>query len=161
VPLANPGAVRYFAGVRPAPRSTLAVLPRALFLVAALPALGRASARAAYWERRLTLEQLAERLRTVAPFRTPWLRRRPEWLLASVERLLPLLPPRRYGACLRRSLLLLDLWSRCGLEVRLHLGVRRAGESAREAHAWVTTEAPRGGREVATSSLGYPEAFQL
>ena len=159
--------VRYLAGVnrlvvdsRPA-RSPLAVLARAVFLLAALPALLRASARAARWESRLTLERLAPRLRAVAPFRSRRLRERPEWLLASLDRLLPLLPPRRYGACLRRSLLLLDLWSRCGLEVRLHLGVRRSGESAHEAHAWVTASQPDGSRRLATASLDYPEAFAL
>lgn len=159
--------VRYLAGVnrlaveaRPA-RSPLAVVARAAFLLAALPALLRASARATRWESRLPLDRLAPRLRAVAPFRSRRLRERPEWLLASLDRLLPLLPPRRYGACLKRSLLLLDLWSRCGLEVRLHLGVRRAGESSHEAHAWVTACRPEGGRGLATASLDYPEAFAL
>jgi hypothetical protein len=142
-------------------RSPLAVLVRAAFLLAALPALLRAGARVSRWERRLPVDRLAVRLRAVTPFRSRRLRERPEWLLACLDRLLPMLPPRGYGVCLKRSLLLLDLWSRCGLDVRLHLGVRRAGESAHEAHAWVTAARPDGGRGLATSSLDYPEAFAL
>ena len=158
--------MRYLAAVKPltgsarTARSPLATLARAAFFVGAAPALLRASARAARWERRATIEDLASRLRAVAPFRSPWLRDRPEWLLAALDRALPMLPPRRCGTCLRRSLLLLDLWTRCGLDVRLHLGVRRSGEAAHEAHAWVSATA-RDGSRLATASLGYPEAFEL
>jgi hypothetical protein len=95
---------------------------------------------------------------------------RPEWLLATVEALVFLLPPWRYGRCLKRSLLLLDLWSRCGLSPRLHLGVRRDGERGRhQGHAWVTVASPplhvpaiaMKVLAPATSSQGYPEAFVL
>lgn len=67
----------------------------------------------------------------------------PGWWDGALVRLLPLLPPYRFGRCLKRSLILLDLWTRCGLEPRLHLGVRRPGEDPLEAHAWVTTGDPR------------------
>jgi len=67
------------------------------------------------------------------------------------------LPPRNMGACLRRSLILLHLWSRCGLRPKLHLGFRLE-EDDRFGHAWVTLEEP-GLAELATASLDYPELF--
>ena len=137
------------------------LLPRLLFLLAALPAVARASWRVSRLAGRLELDELVVRLRTVPPFRRSWLRR-PWWLLATLDRLLPWLPPRRYGLCLRRSLLLLDLWGRCGLAPRLHLGVRRAGEGAHEGHAWITAGAAAAGGELpCTSAQGYPEALAL
>lgn len=135
-------------------------LAKAAFVLLALPAVARAAWRLWTLERRLDLETLVARLRDVPPFALPALRR-PGWLLAVTDRVLPVLPPRRYGRCLKRSLLLLDLWSRCGLRPRLHLGVRRAGEAAHEGHAWVTTEPLAGEAPVATASLGYPEAFRF
>jgi len=140
-------------------------LARAGFFLLALPAVTRASLRVAWLQRRLPLDELAARLRATPRFALPVLAN-PEWLLATLDRLLPLLPPRGYGRCLKRSLLLLDLWSRCGLRPRLHLAApiaRAAG--GREGHAWVTVEpgfaaampAPAPG----TSSEGFPEAFVL
>jgi len=90
--------------------------------------------------RRAPLRELPARLRAVDGGRSV---ERAAWLDGVAVRLLPLLPPYGYGRCLKRSLLLLDLWSRCGLEPRLHLGVRRPGESPLEGHAWVTTGVPR------------------
>jgi hypothetical protein len=141
-------------------------LRRIAFFLLALPVIVRAASRCARWERRLPLDELAPRLRDTARFASPRLAN-PPWLLASLDRVLPLLPPWRYGPCLKRSLLLLDLWSRCGLHPRLHLGVRRAGESRHEGHAWVTVEdgAFDGPRSAlvelapATSAHGYAEAF--
>ena len=144
-------------------------LARSAFLLLALPALGRAALRCAWLERRLPLDELVARLRATPPFAIARLAD-PGWLLAALDRLLPLLPPWRYGRCLKRSLLLLDLWSRCGLRPRLHLGVRREGEAdPYQGHAWVTVEQPARldpaaavTRELpATSSQGYPEAFVL
>lgn len=138
-------------------------LARAGFFVLALPAVVRASLRVAWLQRRLPLDELAARLRSTPRFALPRLAH-PEWLLASLDRLLPLLPPRGYGRCLKRSLLLLDLWSRCGLRPRLHLAAPRARAGGeREGHAWVTVEpgfaaAPRPAA-LGTSSEGYPEAF--
>jgi hypothetical protein len=140
--------VGYRRGVQmPVERPRVATLPgRALFAVAALPAVLRAAWRVARALRRTPIEELPDRLRAVppfaaAPFAAPWLRR-PADLDAVTARLLPLLPPRGAGRCLKRSLLLLDLWARCGLSPRLHLGVRRPGEAALAAHAWVTTGVP-------------------
>lgn len=135
---------------------------RTLFFLLALPLVVRASLRCVWWERRLPLDALVARLRAV-PAPAPQALRNPPWLLASLDRVLSVLPPWRYGRCLKRSLLLLDLWSRCGLRPRLHLGVRREGESRYEAHAWITVEAsadaPASQRGLATATLGYREAF--
>jgi hypothetical protein len=132
-----------------------------LFFVAALPAIVRAAGRATWHERRLPLDELVARLRAVTPWKAGRRLADPHWLLASLDRLLPLLPPWRYGRCLRRSLLLLDLWSRCGLSTSLHLGVRGADEGRYEGHAWVTATWPGGEVGPATSAQGYPEAFEL
>jgi hypothetical protein len=59
---------------------------------------------------------------------------------------------------MKRSLLLLHLWSRCGLAPRLHLGVSRAGEEGFRAHAWLTADVA-GIRLVAGSGDGYVEAL--
>jgi hypothetical protein len=125
----------------PAERRVGSLPGRLLFACAALPAVLRAAARVARARRRLPLRALPERLRDVPPFRTRWLAR-PADLDAVAGRLLPLLPPYGAGRCLKRSLLLLDLWSRCGLSPRLHVGVRRPGEGALAAHAWVRTGVP-------------------
>jgi hypothetical protein len=134
------------------------IASKLLFFLLAAPAVLRASLRAAWWVRRLPLEELAARLRQVPPFRLGRLRD-PSWVLACLDRLLPVLPPRRYGLCMRRSLLLLDLWARCGLAPRLHLGVRRGDQGVHEGHAWVTASAVDGTPGPATSAQGYPEAF--
>jgi hypothetical protein len=139
-----------------------AKLRRAIFFLLALPALARAAWRVARLAPRLPLEELVERLRTTRSFALAPLRRRPDWLLASLDRVVMLLPPRTYGRCLKRSLYLLDLWSRCGLHPWLHLGVRRAGQESHEAHAWVTVaESGPGPGALATSAEGYPEAFRF
>lgn len=145
---------------------------RVVFALLALPAIARAVVRLVWLERRLPLETLVTRMRTTGRFRVVGLAR-PEWLLATVDRLLPVLPPWRYGPCLKRSLLLLDLWSRCGLYPRFHLGVRREDERGRyQGHAWVSvggaaaeplagSPSPAARLAPSTSSQGYPEAFVL
>jgi len=149
-------------------------LARAAFFLLALPAVARASVRVAWLARRLPLDALVVRLRAVPPFALRPLAR-PDWLLATLDRLLPVLPPLGHGRCLKRSLLLLDLWSRCGLHPRLHLGVRlgsplQSAGGRHEGHAWVTVvaataEAANDGPStvdgLGTSSEGYPEAFVL
>lgn len=80
--------------------------------------------------------------------------------LRVVNRLLPVLPPYRMGRCLKRSLLLVALWSRCGVDVRLHLGFRPAPQGPWEGHAWITCDSfdvP----EPLSSSNGHLEAFVL
>jgi hypothetical protein len=93
----------------------------------------RASARLSFRKRGASLPELVSRLRDAPPSRSA----DPLLSLAILERLLPLLPPYGTGRCVKRSLLLLDLWSRAGLDPELHLGLS-AGEE-RRGHAWVTT----------------------
>lgn len=116
-------------------------LAKAAFAAIAWPAVVRASLRAAWWLRKLPLDQAVERLREVPTTLKPF-RSRPRWLAGVADRLLPVLPPYGHGPCLKRSLLLLDLWSRCGLEPTFHLGMQhrsRPGESRPvDLHAWVT-----------------------
>ena len=109
---------------------------KAVFFIAALPAVFRAARRLARLNRRCDLQQLADRLRAVEPWRTSYLAN-PRFLDASVSRLVKLLPPRNFGPCIKRSFLLLDLWSRCGLEPRIHIGTRKR-DGAHHFHAWVT-----------------------
>lgn len=127
-----------------------------LFAAIALPAVLRTARRVDRLRRRLRLDELADALRDVPPFRLGYLRR-PRWLAGLVDRLLPWLPPRSYGPCLKRSLYLLDLWSRCGLDPELHLGMQRPEEDGEgdvedvHLHAWVRARAEDGG-ELATPS---------
>ncbi len=114
---------------------------KAAFFVAALPAVLRAALRLARLNRRHGLQELADRLRAVEPWSTTYLAN-PRYLDASVSRLVGLLPPRGFGPCIKRSFLLLDLWSRCGLEPRIHIGTqKRDGEH--HFHAWVTVPGAR------------------
>ncbi|MEM6795283.1 MAG: lasso peptide biosynthesis B2 protein [Acidobacteriota bacterium] len=126
-------------------------LLQGLFGLGALPAVARASCRL-FRHRQESLDQLAVRMRSVRTWsaRSPR-RRRPRALAAVVRRLESWLPPWGYGRCFKRSMLLLDLWSRCGLEPTLHLGTRR-DRTDRLFHAWVTTSGdgprtPDGGHE--------------
>lgn len=80
--------------------------------------------------------------------------------LRVVNRLLPVLPPYRMGRCLKRSLLLLALWHRCGLEVRLHLGFRPAAAGPWEGHAWLTCDSFQVPQALASAN-GHVEAFVL
>ena len=72
----------------------------------------------------------------------------------SLRRLLGLLPPRRFGPCLKRSLLLLDLWSRCGLDPRIHIGTLKH-EEERRFHAWVSVP----GSDTPAEPSGYAEIW--
>ncbi len=90
-----------------------------LFFAVALPAVLRAAWRLQRLGRGRRLDQLADRLRHVKPFRFAMLANA-AYLAGCVEAL----GHRR--SCLARSLLLLDLWSRCGLEPRLRLGMVRS-----------------------------------
>ncbi len=119
--------------LRPTIREQVA---KATFLVVALPAVLRAALRLSWLNRRCDLDQLADRLRAVRPWITSYLAN-PHYLGGSAWRLLSLLPPQNFGPCLKHSLLLLDLWSRCGLEPRIHIGTMRA-DGELKFHAWVT-----------------------
>ena len=142
--------------VAPDGASRLAVR-KAAYFVLALPWVLVAAGRVWASHRRLDLDEQVERLRSAPAFRLRWLARRPLWLAGCVERLLPLLPPWGHGPCLKRCLHLLDLWSRCGLDPELRLGVQ--GEAAfREGHAWVVS---RRDPAIRTAALDYDEAFRF
>lgn len=107
-------------------------------------------------ERRNAFDQTVERLRRGRAF--PPRLADPAIHLRVVNRLLNWLPPRGMGRCLKRSLLLLHLWSRCGLEPRLHLGIQGPTCSSLQGHAWLT--AMRGGVSIAAGdAAGSVEAF--
>ncbi len=109
---------------------------KAAFFVVALPAVARASLRLCRLNKRCDLRQMADRLRSVERWDGSFLAN-PRYLDASVSRLVSLLPPRRFGPCIKRCLLLLDLWSRCGLEPRIHVGTRKL-DGEHHFHAWVS-----------------------
>ncbi len=125
---------------------------QAAFFALATPAVIQATIRLARHRNR-AFDELARQMRQSRPFRFRWLRN-PRYLAATVARLEPLLPPRGYGSCFKRSLLLLDLWTRCGLEPTLHLGAV-SDRKDRRFHAWVTTpdDGPR------TSNRGHSEIW--
>ncbi len=106
---------------------------KALFFAVALPFVVRAAVRVG-WHRRRRLDELARRLRRTGAFRLGYLEN-PRYLAGTVDRILAL--GGREGRCLLRSLILLDLWARCGLEARLCLGMVRS-QDERQFHAWVT-----------------------
>jgi len=120
---------------------------KAFFFVLAGPAVLRAAGRLCL-HRRQRIDTLADTMRAVTVFRWPVLRH-PAYLAATVSCLLWILPPFSYGRCYKRSLLLLDLWSRCGLAPTLHLGAKAGADHEvaghqdldRQFHAWVTTSA--------------------
>lgn len=115
----------------------LCLLDKCAFFLLAAPAVLRA-----WWRsRRLAsdrLDALAIDLRRVPNFRWRYLAD-PQRLAACADRWLRWLARRRAakGVCLDRSLMLLDLWSRCGLRPDLRLGAVGA-EERRHFHAWVT-----------------------
>jgi hypothetical protein len=108
-----------------------------LSVLLSLAAVVRAAARVSFLQRRRNLPDLVSSLRV-----TP---RRgfcdPRLELSVLERLLPVLPPYGAGRCVKRSLCLLDLWSRAGLAPSFHLGLRGEGAD-RLGHAWITTREP-------------------
>lgn len=112
-------------------------LPRSFFALRALPALLEAAVEVRRATADTPIHQLPARLRRSGP-PLPASLRRPDELAALADRLAPLLPPRRLGPCLRKSLILLVLWSRCGLDPRLHLGARKRGQERPDFHAWVS-----------------------
>lgn len=112
-------------------------MSRVLFALVGLPALLRAVARARSTAR-LPIDERVALLRAAEPFRRRTLRDPERWsgYVARVARLLPV----DGGPCLKRSLVLLDLHSRCGLEPRLALAFRPDGAGSGDGHAWLTTD---------------------
>jgi hypothetical protein len=108
-----------------------------LSVLRSLATIVRAAVRVSFLQRRRSLPGLVESLRATPGrgFCDPRLE------LAVLERLLPVLPPYGAGRCVKRSLFLLDLWSRARLAPTFHLGLRGAGAD-RGGHAWITTRVP-------------------
>lgn len=114
---------------------------------------GLAALRVAWLHRRLPLDQLVEGIRQVPAL--PHGLRKPEVFQAIVNRWYRWLPPRGLRSCLKRSYLLLDLWTRCGLQPQFHLGVRKV-DGVQDGHAWLTVEGFDGGGDPED---GYQETF--
>ena len=112
-----------------------------------------AALRVNWYCRRLPLDRLIERIRRVPTL--PERLRRPEDFEALVNRWYRWLPPRGFRPCLKRSYILLDLWSRCGLEPKFHLGIRTNG-GWRDGHAWLTVDGFDGAERP---DEGYHETF--
>jgi hypothetical protein len=127
----------------------------AAYARATLTALAAAQ-RLARWQRQLAFDDLVIGLREGPLF--PASLADPLVHARVVGRLARLLPPRGMGLCLKRSLLLLGLWSRCGLTPALHVAVSTPGERPWRGHAWLTAEAPQGPL-AAGDSGGLVEAF--
>jgi Transglutaminase-like superfamily len=108
---------------------------RRLRALLSLAVIVRAAVRVGFHHQRRDLPELVERLRTTPRgcYCDPKLDR------AVLERLLPFLPPFGMGPCVKRSLFLLDLWSRAGLAPSFHAGVRGSAGS-RSGHAWIRTK---------------------
>ncbi len=107
-------------------------------------------------ERDTEFDELVAVLRSGRVF--PGWARDPKPYARLTNRLLRWLPPRDVGPCYKSSLILLHLWTRCGLEPELHLGVRRSEENPFEGHAWITATL-RNGDVLATRSSGYEAHF--
>ncbi len=128
---------------------------KAAFFLVAMPAVLRAALRLTWLNRRYDLEQLADQLRVVRLWGPSYLAN-PGYLRGASERLLSWLPPRSFGACLKHSFLLLDLWSRCGLEPKIHIGtLKRDGQH--HFHAWVTL--PENTQPPQTTETEYTELW--
>lgn len=126
------------------PSALRQALERPLDSLRVLGAIARAAFRVGRESQRSTLSDLVERLRRpggVLPYADPS-EAKALLALTLLEPLLPLLPPYGAGRCVKRSLILLDLWSRAGLQPKLHLGLRE-GDGLRQGHAWVTTRRDR------------------
>jgi hypothetical protein len=130
---------------------------RRLALLVAIPFVLRAACRVLWLARRHGVAELAARLRAAPRFHLAPLAR-PELWRAAVGRLAPLLAARGRGACYAQSLLLLDLWARCGLAPRLHLSYH-GDEGGVVGHAWVS--AASGDGLVSTPSFGHKPLFEL
>ena len=89
-----------------------------------------------WFEPRSGLEALLEQLSRGSPTTLS-----PALLNAVLERSLSLLPPWWMGRCVKRSLILYALWSRCGLQPAIQFEVRRTGDGF-EGHLSLT-EKPR------------------
>jgi hypothetical protein len=109
----------------------------ALYLQAAI-AVACAARRVRKLEPQLAFDELVQRLRSEAG----WTARlaTPQAQARAANRLLPHLGPRDMGICLKRSLVLVHLWSAHGLSPRLHLGLRLRDGAEPDGHAWLSVD---------------------
>jgi len=122
-------------------------MKRLVFFLAVFPWVVVAACRVAWIFPHFPLDETVGKLRNTR-VGIPGILRNPQWLRSVVSRLLPLLPPPGAGRCLRRSLMLLDLWSRCGMSPIFFMGIR-PGEERPSGHAWVVTdEIPARGEDL-------------
>lgn len=135
-------------------------LRRGGFALLATPLVVATGWRIARLDRRLGFESLLARLRAGSERPLPRWLARPEALAETVEKLLGVLPPRRYGVCLRRALVLFGLWSRCGLRPTLHLGFRLQAPE-RDGHAWLTARARDGSPLQVSGPLDFAPTFEV
>jgi hypothetical protein len=133
---------------------------RGAFILLAAPLVLTTGWRVARQEAMLPFGELtaALRARRARPL-AGWLAN-PAGLAETVEKLLPVLPPQRCGVCLRRALILLELWSRCDLAPTLHLGFRLQAPE-RDGHAWLTATTPGGELLQVSGPRVYEPAFEL
>lgn len=122
------------------------------FAVAATPLIFAVGWRIARSDRELGFGRLVEELRSNGRRPLPRWLTRPDWLAGTLERWIAVVPPRRFGPCLRRSLILLELWTRCGLRPTLHLGFRTGSED-RGGHAWISAVSADGRKYQASGPL--------
>lgn len=135
-------------------------LRQAGFAVRAAPLVWATGARVRRLDRRLGLGAVIQELRAARERPLPPRLANPLWLAATLERMLPFVPPRHYGPCLRRALILLELWSRCGLEPTLHIGFRPQAPR-RDGHAWLTATRPDGESLQASGPLDHAPVFEF
>lgn len=112
-------------------------MPSFFFALRALPALLGAAVELRRFSRLARVHELPQLLREDARLLPAGLQD-PARLAALVDAVSPFLPPRELGPCLRKSLLILHLWARCGLSPRLHLGAQSSRGPCPDFHAWVS-----------------------
>ncbi len=103
-------------------------------LIVATGAVVLAGFRVARKEKRLGFDEMIEVLRSARPV----ISCEPRAAGKVIGRLLRWIPPRGMGRCMKRSVILLHLWTSENLEVRIHLGAAADPEGKARGHAWLT-----------------------
>jgi len=103
-------------------------------LIVATVAVIFAGFRVARIEKNSRFDEMIEYLRA----HPPMIRCDPRAAGLVIGRLLRWITPRRMGSCMKRSLILLHLWSGEGIEARLHLGVISGSAEQAKGHAWLS-----------------------
>ena len=133
---------------------------RGAFILLAAPVVLATGRRVARLEATLPFGELIVALRARRASPLPRWLANPAGLAETVEKLLAVLPPQRCGVCLRRALVLIELWSRCGLAPTLHLGFRLEAPR-RDGHAWLTAFSPEGAELRVSGPLDSLPTFEL